>query len=171
MLADAHRLPVETVSVEEALDRVLAAEVVAEGDLPPFANSAMDGYAIASGTAGEVLRVVGESRAGAPASSPVRDGEAIRISTGAAIPDGAVAVIRQEDVRSRDDGEPDRAAGRTSEAGANIRLAGEDAGAGTPLLAPGDRVGPAALGMAVAAGAAELLVSAPGPGVGAVHRR
>ena len=112
----------ETVPVADALGRVLAAEVRAAGDVPPFPCSAMDGYAIRPGAAGRAFRVVAESRAGTPADRSVTAGEAIRISTGAPLPDGADAVARQEDVEEDDD--------RISvaiavTAGANVRRAGE----------------------------------------------
>src|SRR5436305_802808 len=84
-------LPAERVPVAGALGRFLAEPVVAAHDVPPFANAAMDGYAIRSGPAGRTLTVVGESRAGAPATRALGDGEAIRISTGAALPQGADA--------------------------------------------------------------------------------
>ena len=79
-------LPTEEVAVQDALGRVLAEDVAADRDVPSFANSAMDGFAVRSGPAGRTLRIVGESRAGAPATVTVGDGEAIRISTGAACP-------------------------------------------------------------------------------------
>ncbi len=66
--------------------------------MPPFPCSAMDGYAVLAGDAGRTLQIVGESRAGTPSSHELADGEAIRISTGAAIPPGATAVIPQENV-------------------------------------------------------------------------
>src|SRR5205085_116202 len=78
------RLGAEQVRLDDALDRVLAEDLAAAADVPPFACSAMDGFAVHAGPAGRTLAVVGESRAGTPASSAVADGEAIRISTGAA---------------------------------------------------------------------------------------
>ena len=102
VLAATFRLGEERVGIDEALDRVLARDVRAAGDVPPFPCSAMDGYAVKAGPAERTLTVVGESQAGAPSARRVGDGEAIRISTGAAIPDGAEAVIRQEDVERRD---------------------------------------------------------------------
>src|SRR5579884_2527101 len=87
----------EPVEIGQALDRVLAEDVHARHEVPPFSASAMDGYAVLSGPGGAELRVTGESRAGAPDSRRLAEGEAIRISTGAAVPDGADAVIRQED--------------------------------------------------------------------------
>src|SRR5919198_5543639 len=91
-------LDAEELPIAEALDRVLAEDVVAAHDVPGFANSAMDGFAVRSGPAGGTLRIVGESRAGAPATAAVGDGEAIRISTGAALPEGADAVLQIERV-------------------------------------------------------------------------
>src|SRR4051794_41920656 len=79
--------------IVDALGRVLAEDVVAAHDVPSFANSAMDGFAIRSGPAGRTLRIVGESRAGAPSERPVGDGEAVRISTGAAGPARAAPIL------------------------------------------------------------------------------
>src|SRR5436305_1391296 len=87
----------------DALGRALVADVMASGDLPPFPSSAMDGYAVQPGPPGRSLAVVGESRAGRPAELELQDGQAVRISTGAAVPAGASAVIRQEDVAEADD--------------------------------------------------------------------
>ena len=96
VLAAVRPLPSEDVAVQDALDRVLAEEVVAQRDVPSFANSAMDGFAVRSGPAGRALRIVGESRAGAPAAETVGDGEAVSISTGGVLPDGADAVLQIE---------------------------------------------------------------------------
>src|SRR5437773_3845695 len=87
-------LPAESVAITDALGRVLAEDVAAAADVPGFANSAMDGFAVRSGPSGRRLRIVGESRAGAPATVGLDDGEAIRISTGAMLPDGADAVLQ-----------------------------------------------------------------------------
>jgi molybdopterin molybdotransferase len=135
---------------------VLAADVSAVGDVPPFPCSAMDGYAIKSGPAERTFRVVGESRAGTPAERSISEADAIRISTGAALPEGADAVVRQEDVEEH--GEQISVA-VTVPPGANVRGAGEDLRAGAPVLAAGTRLGPAELGYAVAAGAGELIVA------------
>jgi molybdopterin molybdotransferase len=116
----------------------------------------MDGYAILAGPAERVLSLVGESRAGAPSDRGPGEEEAIRISTGAAVPDGATAVIRQEDT------EPCPGGIRTTAAtapGENIRGAGEDMREGTVVLRAGTRLHPAALGAAVAAGAGSVTVS------------
>lgn len=148
-------LPSERIAVLDGLDRVLAQAVVAAGDLPPFASSAMDGYALAPGPAGRRLLIAGESRAGSPAVHPPAAGEAIRISTGAAVPDGAGAVIRQEDTEAQGD---QLHVLEAVQAGQNIRWAGEDQRAGSTVLSSHARIGAAELGAAVGAGAAELIV-------------
>jgi molybdopterin molybdotransferase len=157
VLAEVHPLAHERVRIESALDRVLAEPVRAGGDVPPFASSAMDGYAVRAGPAGRRLSIVGEARAGAPAPGQIGEHEAIRISTGAVVPDGATAVIRQEDVRELADGRIETT--ESAPPGGNVRSAGEDMRAGTPLLEPGAVLRAAELGVAVAAGAGELLVS------------
>jgi molybdopterin molybdotransferase len=145
----------ETVSIADALDRVLADDVRASGDVPPFPCSAMDGYALIAGAAGRTLEVIGESRAGAPSTQALTAETAIRISTGAAVPPGATAVIRQEDTELRD-----RQIVTTSAVspGENIRTAGEDMPKGTKVLRAGTWLRPAELGAAVAAGAGEITV-------------
>ena len=97
VLAEVRALSPEEVSLPEALGRVLAEDVASPHDLPPFDASAMDGFAVIAGAAAE-LAVVDESRAGRPASRPLGRGEAIRISTGAQIPEGADAVVPVERV-------------------------------------------------------------------------
>src|SRR3989440_11607467 len=92
VLAAVRPLAPEEVLLPEALGRVLAEDVASPHDLPPFDASAMDGFAVIAGPAAE-LAVVGESRAGHPALQALGEGEAIRISTGAQIPDGAEAVV------------------------------------------------------------------------------
>jgi molybdopterin molybdotransferase len=142
-------LPSEDVAVQDALGRVLAEDVVADRDVPSFANSAMDGFAVRSGPAGRALRIVGESRAGAPAGVGVDDGQAVRISTGAAIPEGADAVLQVERVTVDGDTvtlEDDVAPGR------NVRPAGDDLNAGQTVLPAGTRMGAAEIGIAVVAG-------------------
>ena len=89
--------------LEDALERVLAEPVTASRDQPPFAVSAMDGYAIRHADAPGMLRVIGESAAGRGFSGRCEPGTAVRISTGAAIPEGADTVVIQEDVRREGD--------------------------------------------------------------------
>lgn len=156
VLAATRPLGHEVVEISRALDRVLAADVVAAGDVPPFACSAMDGYAAKAGAAGRRLEVTGESRAGHPTQRELGDGEAIRVSTGAAVPPGADAVIRQEDVEREG---PAIVANVAVPVGANLRAAGEDLRAGAVVLDAGRRLGVAELGAAVAAGAGAVTVS------------
>lgn len=147
-------LPGETVPIADALDRVLVEPVRAGADVPPFPSSAMDGYAVAAGPAGRRLAVVGESRAGAPSDLALGDGEAIRISTGAAVPAGA-SVIPQEEVEVQDGAVT---LGADVAPGAHVRPAGDVMQAGQGVLAAGSRIGPAELGAAVSAGAPSVQV-------------
>jgi molybdopterin molybdotransferase len=124
--------------------------------VPPFDNSAMDGYALraadtvaATGDAPERLRLAGESRAGAPAEVPIGPGRTVAISTGAVIPDGADAVIRLEDVTVAGD---EVLIGAPVSAGAEIRRAGEDIRMGETVVVAGTRLGPAELGVIASVG-------------------
>jgi molybdopterin molybdotransferase len=150
-------LHAESIAVDGALGRVLAQDVHAAGDVPPFPSSAMDGYAVIAGDAGRTLAVVGESRAGTPTSRPLHDGEAIRISTGAAVPPGATAVIPQENVVANG-GQTIETSGAVAP-GENIREAGEDMRADTTVLSAGTPLGPIELGAAVAAGVGTVTVA------------
>ena len=151
--AEVRPLDSEAVPVGRALGRALAEEVRAAHDSPPFDNSAMDGFAVRAGPAGRRLRVAGESRAGSPAPEPVQDGEAVRISTGAAMPAGAEAAVPVERTTEEDGWvtlEVDAAPGL------NVRRAGEDMRAGTIVLQPVLRLGAAEVAVAVGAGRGEL---------------
>jgi molybdopterin molybdotransferase len=153
-----HLLPSEQVEIDAALGRVLAADVRATGNVPPFPCSAMDGYAVLAGDAGRVLEVIGESRAGTPADGlAVRDGAAIRISTGAAVPAGATAVIPQENTAVNGTTIETQSA---SAVGENVRDSGEDIRDGTTVLEAGTRLRGVELGAVTAAGAAAVTVTA-----------
>lgn len=143
-------LEAETVPLEEALGRYLAREVTAAAAAPSFDSSAMDGYAVRPGPAGRRLTVVDESRAGTPARRSPGEGTAVRISTGAAVPQGEVAVIRQEDVIAEQEAIVTAVA---VSAGLNVRRAGEDMPAGAVVLEAGRRLDAVGLGAAVTAGA------------------
>jgi molybdopterin molybdotransferase len=145
------RLGDEDVALEQALGRALAEEVASAIDVPPFDSSGMDGYALIAGREGE-LEVIDEARAGRPGSASVRAGTAIRISTGAAVPQGADAVVPLEQTEALDG----RVRVPALTPGANIRRAGEDIRSGDVVLRPGTLLGPAELGVAASVGRASL---------------
>jgi molybdopterin molybdotransferase len=158
--AQALDLPAEPVALEDLMGRVLAEDVVARGDHPAFTNSAMDGYAVraADAAGGGALRIVGESRAGAPYPGQVGAGEAVRISTGGELPEGADAILRVED--GTEEGEGHGAAVRATvppEPGIFVRRRGEDVHAGQPLLLAGRVVGPHEVAAVAGAGHARVL--------------
>jgi molybdopterin molybdotransferase len=148
VLAAVRPLPAEDVPLDEALGRVLAEEVRSAGNVPPFDSSAMDGYAVVAGPATE-LPVVGESRAGRPAEKPLDPGEAMRISTGAAMPEGATAVVPVERVEA---GENGRVRVPDTQPGDHIRRAGEDVREGDPVIGAGSELDPAGVAVLAALG-------------------
>jgi molybdopterin molybdotransferase len=151
-------LPAERVALLDALDRVLAEPVVATREIPPWPNSSMDGYAVRSADtrAGSArLALVGRVAAGSMPEAPVGRGQAARIFTGAPLPDGADAVIPQEDVRVDGDS---IAIAHSVEAGAFVRPRGEDVRPGDAVLAPGQVIGPAEVGLLATLGRPQVLV-------------
>jgi molybdopterin molybdotransferase len=157
VLERAKTLEPERVDLRDALGRVLAEEVHAPEDVPGFDNSAMDGFAVRAADSGPgvSLRIVGESRAGAPAGVALARGEACAISTGAEIPAGADAVVRVEDT-SRADGEVELLV--AVERDHDVRHAGSDVRAGELVLSPGLRLGPAELGLLASSARGRVLV-------------
>jgi molybdopterin molybdotransferase len=156
VLESCTRLPSEHVPLEQALGRALADDVRSDVAIPPFDNSSMDGFAVRAEDTAAVdagnpvrLRVVDESRAGHPAESAVGPGEVIRIATGAMVPAGANAILRQEEAAERD-GEIETE--HRVEAGSYIRLTGEDIRLGQTVLASGTALGPAELGVLASIG-------------------
>ncbi len=160
-LAAAHRVAPERVALHEAAMRVLAEDVVAARDLPPFVNSAMDGFAVRGDdlpTAGERrLRIVGTRYAGDGQAAVLEAGECLRITTGAALPRGADTVVIKERVRVDGD---ELVVGEGQVAGANVRAAGEDYRAGEIALRAGQRLGAGRLGVLASLGHAEVQVAA-----------
>ncbi|MEP6908867.1 MAG: gephyrin-like molybdotransferase Glp [Actinomycetota bacterium] len=150
------RLPVETVSVDEAGGRVLADAGRAAVDLPPFDSSAMDGFALRCADSPGTLPVVFRIAAGSPASRPVEPGEAMGIATGGVVPAGADAVIPFEYVVENDNSIE---LSEKVAVGANIRPAGGDVRRGKVVVGAGTRLGPAQLGALAAAGVAEVSVA------------
>jgi molybdopterin molybdotransferase len=150
---------VETVALEDADGRVLARDLAAPLPLPPFTNSAVDGYAIASRDlprqASRSFPLGGRVQAGAAAHA-ARPGHAVRIFTGAPMPDGTDTVFMQEDVQIDGDGRVVLPAGLKS--GANVRPAGEDIPQGAVALRAGQRLRPQDVALAAAFGLMRLEV-------------
>ncbi len=154
------RQPALRVPLDNTLDAVLAEDIESPIDIPPWRNSAMDGYAVrsedvrgASSSSPRRLRVMDRIHAGSFPSRAVEPGTCARIFTGAPVPDGADSVIRQEDT---DLGEDEVAILSERDASVNVRQAGEDIRRGTKVLSAGTELGPAQLGVL-----ASLAVSHP----------
>jgi molybdopterin molybdotransferase len=154
MLAEIAALPAETVPLALSIGRLLAEEVTAVRDQPPFAASAMDGWAVRAADCPGTLRIVGESAAGRGLEGAVGAGEAVRIFTGAAVPQACDAIVIQEDAER--DGDAVRVP--AVQAGSFIRPAGGDFRRGAVLLARGARIDPWRLSLAASAGRAEVSV-------------
>jgi molybdopterin molybdotransferase len=168
------RLGDEPVPLSDALGRVLAEDVTSGIPVPPFDSSAMDGFAVVAGPAAE-RDLVGEARAGHPFAGAVVTGSAVRISTGAVVPEGADAVVPVERTTAvKDAGSGDgvdlvddmHAKGRhgrvwvpDSRPGDHIRRSGEDIPLDAVVLHAGTPLGPAELGVAASVGRAELRCS------------
>ncbi len=157
ILSGLRPLPSETIPLSEAWRRVLAAPVVARLTHPPSDMSAMDGYALraADASPGAVLNVIGEAPAGHPFAGQVQPGQAVRLFTGSVVPQGADAVLLQENATR------DGNAVRINEAiaaGRHIRPRGQDFTEGDTVLHPGTRLTPRQIGLAAAANHAWLHV-------------
>ncbi|HEU0318805.1 MAG TPA: molybdopterin molybdotransferase MoeA, partial [Solirubrobacteraceae bacterium] len=146
-------LPAEPVALGQAHGRFLADDVAATLDLPPFASSAMDGYAVRAADTPGHLGVVGESAAGSPFAGELEPGQAVVISTGAVVPSGADAVVPVERVTR--DGELVEVTAAIPP-GEFVRAPGSDVRRGSLILAAGTRLGPAQIGAAAAAGLSSL---------------
>ncbi len=152
-----------TADAAQALGRVLAEDVLADRNYPPFDRSTRDGYAVRSADfpveasqPGAKLRLIGESRAGVPFAGTIRKGECVRILTGAALPDGANAVVMQEYARVEGNS---IAFDRAATAGQNIVPAAAEARLGEALVARGTRLGYAELALVAQVGAVRLPVA------------
>jgi molybdopterin molybdotransferase len=155
ILAEVQPLPREDVSLGEARGRVLAEDALAQADLPPFASSAMDGFAVRSADTPGRLPVVFRIAAGRPAPRGLAPGEAMGIATGGVVPDGADAVIPIEYVVDHDNEVeiPDAVA-----TGANVRPRGSDIGAGDVVARAGASLSAAQIGGIAAAGLSSVQV-------------
>jgi molybdopterin molybdotransferase len=151
---------VETVSLNEADGRILAKGISASLPLPPFTNSAVDGYAVRSRDLPKAeeatFPVTGRIQAGASAAEAIQPGHAVRIFTGAPMPGGADTVFMQEDVRVDRDGRVVLPAGLKP--GANVRPAGEDIAVGSSALSAGQRLRPQDVALAAAFGLTQIEV-------------
>lgn len=159
VLDGAGSLGEETLELEACCHRVLATDLAALRTQPPAAMSAMDGYALRAADAAKVparLPVVGEVAAGTPFPRPLQPGEAVRIFTGGVIPDGADAVVIQEDTSSENGGVVIREAAR---AGRHIRPRGVDFAQGDVLLRSGRRLSDRDLSLAAAMNHPRLAVT------------
>lgn len=165
VVAEFQSLPSEIVRLEAALHRVLARDIISPVSLPPWDNSSMDGYAVraadvarATAAAPVSLPVTDTIAAGGVARAPLAPGTAMRIMTGAPIPEGADTVIRIEDT---DRGEERVLIRESRDAQRNVRPRGEDLQAGEIALAAGTMIDAAQIGVLASVGAHEV----------AVHRR
>jgi molybdopterin molybdotransferase len=162
ILADIERLPHEKLALRDAVGRVIARAAVAPLAMPPWRNSAMDGYALLAADIANVtadrpvrLRVLETVAAGGFPTQPVRRGEATRIMTGAPLPETADSVVRVEDT---DAGTEQVEIRNARDAHKNIRQRGEDYGEGDEVLAAGDTLGAAQIGVLASMGMAAVEV-------------
>ena len=157
MLERCGRLGVQRIPLDDSLGLALAEEVRSRVDHPPWDNSAMDGFAVraddlgALPTAGSVrLPISEEIPAGTFPGGPLRPGTAVKVMTGAPVPDGATGVVRVEHTDGGADGAVEIR--EASDANRNIRRRGEDVRVDTPVLSEGAEVTPAAIGILALAG-------------------
>jgi molybdopterin molybdotransferase len=162
ILEEVERQPALRIPLDDALDSVLAEDVVSRLDIPAWTNSAMDGYAArgedvrgASESSPVQLRVVEHLPAGKFPTRPIGPGECTRIFTGAPLPDGSDSVIRQEDT---DLGAETVTIVKDRDVGVNIRQAGEDIKRGSTVLTAGTELRPAHLGVLASLAVAHPLV-------------
>jgi molybdopterin molybdotransferase len=159
MLEGVTALPAETAPLDQAFGRVLAEPIIAPRDQPPFASSVMDGWAVRRADAlhaAAELHIVGESAAGRGFPGALGPGQAVRIFTGAAAPDGADMVVIQENAERIGDRVR---LGPLEDAPAHIRPRGADFRQGDGLLAAGQRLDPWRLSLVAAAGLGAVPVS------------
>lgn len=170
VLSHVNRTEVVEIPVWQAVGLPLAEDAVADIDISPFANSAMDGYAVrssdlarASGEAPVTLDVIGHEAAGRVFEGAIGAGETVRIMTGAPVPEGADAVVKYEivDVLDGDGNEGSRVRfSAPAKAGENVRSAAEEAHAGDIVMRVGEVVAPAGAGLLASAGYASVKVHA-----------
>ena len=160
VLAQCPPLDPVTIDLDAAVGCVLADDVIAPEDVPPFANSALDGYAVLASDVAVVpveLPVVAEIAAGAAADRPLSAGEAIRIMTGAPMPPGADAIVLVERTERLDDGSRVRIH-ESVRSGQAVRAAGDDIRSGTKVFTAGTLIRPAVAGVLASVNARSLSV-------------
>ncbi len=149
----------KNVTIREAADHILAEDVASPLDVPSFINSAMDGYAIQSTdipqNADAILKIIGKSFAGVPFDGSLKAGEAVRIMTGAIVPEGADTVIMQEHAEVNGDVIK---IGPKHKANQNVRYPGDDFFTGDVIIKAGERLSPAKLGLLASVGVTEFKV-------------
>jgi molybdenum cofactor synthesis domain-containing protein len=158
VLAEVKTLPSEHVAIWDSLDRVLASDVVAPENVPPFDNSAMDGYAVRGAdvvSPGAVLDVVDDLPAGVSPQVSIGSGQAAKIMTGAPIPKGADTVVKVEDTEP---GDGVVSIGPAVESGTSVRPAGGDLVEGQPVFSAGTRLTPMHVGVLATIGISDPLV-------------
>ena len=140
------------IEIKDAFGRILSEDVFSERSIPPWANSAMDGYAVRSEDIKNAtkdnpteLKVIERIQAGVKAKSILKEGEAIRIMTGAPMPQGADAIVLQEETEESDSGVVKIYL--SVESGVSVRVAGEDVEIGDLVVPKGTKLSPAAIGM------------------------
>lgn len=162
ILASIKSLGIEKVGILDSLGRVLAEDIIANRDHPPWDNSAMDGYTLiyddikkASNKTPAIIKVTGEIPAGRLPTMKIRQGEAVKIMTGAPIPEGADTVVRVEDTKLSGDMV---SVFKQGEKGDNIRRRGEDVRSGDIVIEKGKSIRPAEIGMMASVGRAFVYV-------------
>jgi molybdopterin molybdotransferase len=145
----------ETLPIRKSLGRVLAADIISPSNVPNHNNSAMDGFAFKHSDGIKIIKVIGTAFAGKPFEGIVKAGECVKIMTGAVIPPGTDTVIMQEKTATKSDC---ITLLDTPVKGANVRLAGEDLSLGQTVLAKGQHLKPADLGLIASLGVSEVQV-------------
>ena len=159
VLEQAQPLPPEQVPLAEALGRILAEEVVAAQPLPPFPASVKDGYAVVAQDGPGEYPVVAQVTAGQAPDFRLEAGQVAYITTGAPLPPGADAVVPVEETEPLDgDGQPRVRIHARVRPGQDVRAVGVDVAAGQPVLAPGEQLGPAELGLLATVGRSQVWV-------------
>jgi molybdopterin molybdotransferase len=145
----------ETLPLRESLGRVLAADIISPSNVPNHNNSAMDGYAFKFADGIKIIKIIGTAFAGRPFVGEVKAGECVKIMTGAVIPKGADTVVMQERTAIKSDS---ITLLEDAKPGANVRLAGEDLKLGQTVLAKGNAMKPADIGLVTSLGIGEVQV-------------